>query len=95
MALMVAVSGLGGLVSGKLFLKSVKQLAQAKKHIFAKSIRKSLQRRGVSNLVISGIISGLVVFTDFLVNIGSPGEILFDYLDRRDAKRKNGYFNGW
>ncbi|WP_342544248.1 DNRLRE domain-containing protein [Lysinibacillus sp. FSL W7-1291] len=95
MALMVAVSGLGGLVNGKLFLKSVKQLAQAKKHIFAKSIRKSLQRRGVSNLVISGIISGLVVFTDFLVNIGSPGEILFDYLDRRDAKRKNGYFNGW
>lgn len=72
-----------------------KSLSKSKKILFATDLKKKLRNRGVSYIIASSISSAvgtLINISGFWLN---PGSSIFNYLDKKDKKLRNGYFNGF
>ncbi len=91
----MASSTFFGGIDTALFKAGKKKLSKSKKIIFAKDLKKKLRNRGVSQIVASSISSDV----GELINLAgfwlSPGDSIFEYLDKKDKNPRNGYFNGF
>lgn len=91
----MASSAFFGGIDTALFKAGKKKIKQVQKNIFAKDLKKKLRNRGGSQIItsiIASAVGGLINLAGFWI---SPGDYIFEYLDKKDKKPRNGYFNGF